>query len=145
MQAEGVCKYMLFFHAGSATTCENRIFVCGHLKRLYAKIVLAKKIKIPKSKITWNPSHYRRRVASVQSSHTYIDAYWCIDDSFVHKLAQVSNYITKKTFAKRNKSKKKKEILKNTIRLVCTKLVITSSPFPQYCKRSVDRQGRAGE
>lgn len=66
-----------------------------------------------------------------------------IDDSFVHNLAQVSNYITKKTFAKRNKSKKKKEILKNTIRLVWTKLVITSSPFPQVLQK-ISRSARQG-
>lgn len=36
-----------FSHATSATACENGIFVCGHLYRLHAKIISAKKIKKP--------------------------------------------------------------------------------------------------
>lgn len=60
------CVKIKIFHAIRANICKNGIFVCGHLCQANAKLISAKKLKIPRIKFETlaprfipNPSHCR--------------------------------------------------------------------------------------
>jgi hypothetical protein len=51
-------------HTGSATTCKNGIFACGHLSQPHAKIFSAKKNKNSKKKAETLAGHPPRQMTS---------------------------------------------------------------------------------